>query len=698
MSRQNHTANPDIRRILFGLVFLWLWSPISCFAQGQQPTVLINFEQFSAPVPTNSQYGVLAPPLTVGAATFTLNNGCGGGVLRNQGFWSVDQSNVFGACFGIPESPQHPDNNCSGGLEIDFRQKVSNFSAYLLSTSESVISVGPATYMICDDQGGNLQVTLPVGGGQTISLPENGIRRVSIFPTTLGGEFAFWAVDNVRYTPIDPVWLDPVEGFLGGDQVTTDTEELASGGIMVSNIAADGVTQAVVRIPANYPGETLNVTLQDENGNPCGGDDGVADDGGVFALGDSSQSADCNVDVTAVATTSAGPMAFVVYLSSENYARNPQQYPQDQTTESRAISLKIQSDDDPNYKLTTNASVIRPPVVLVHGLWGMKEDWSRDGFEMAIAAEISGIFVQAVDYYSPLLQVTATYPTYANLGLNTPIPSSALGFSYNAGIVNTQIRKSISDFKESYDAASVTADIVAHSMGGDIVRTMALNSWFTTNDTYGHGPVNKLMTIGTPHLGSPLATQLLEDSNACVRNQLSDAQKWSFITVTTNTGMINGGVGDLQGDGFGGGLSDALKQLHNAGPLPFPMARLSATTDINNLSSLDCTPSSDWPCDSWWLRQIACPTSPLATNLTSTLWNTVFGQNNDAVVPIISQLNGGSVGPNVPTQPGLIHSVGMETLDFSPPTELFSGSAFVSQVITLLNEQPDGCDFKSGGC
>jgi hypothetical protein len=309
--------------------------------------------------------------------------------------------------------------------------------------------------------------------------------------------------------------------------------------------------------------------------------------------------------------------------------------------------------------------------------------------------------MRPVDYYYPLLQATTTYPSYPSWFLNSnAIPTSALGLSYNAGLVYNpgnvavQIRRFISDFRESNNAAAVTADVVAHSMGGIIVRTMALDPFFETDDTYGNGPVDKLITIGTPHLGSPLATDLLQDANLCVRYAMSKFKNSSFVTVTTNAGTFNGAVGDLQGDGFPNGyLSPALTQLADAGPTPFRMALISATTSSSNLSNLNCT-----VCVAYVLK-FACDNSlwqdPLAVALTPTGWDTLFGQSNDGVVPISSQLDGGvGGGPNTPTLPGVIHSPGLKDLDFLPPSELNPASGAPAQVLNLLNEPHDGQDFQ----
>jgi len=548
-------------------------------------------------------------------------------------------------------------------------------------TAESTTTTGISTYTVEDDQGGLQQITLVANfenGAGTITLPDNNIRQVVI-----SGDADEWdfSVDNVQFSPSGPVLLDPVDsGYLTGAQITTSTDLLSRGGVTVQGVAADGVTQAVVRIPANNDGESLSVSVQDETGNQGT----VANNGGLFALGGNPQSAASTLNVNAVNTPN-GPMAFVIYLSPVNFARNSGDY----YSSTRAISLQIQSNDNPNYSLTANASVIRPPVILVHGLWGSAGDWGRQGFSLSA---IDGIDVDTVDYYYPVLQgdqIQATNPPYDQGYLNG-IPTSALGFSYNAPLVDGGIRQGIADFRHINNAAAVTADVVAHSMGGDIVRTIALGSGFQSNDTYGRGPIDKLITIGTPHLGSPLATDLLQDANKCVRQRLAKKVNPSFITVTTSAGPpINGGVGDLEGDGFGGGLSPALGQLSDAGTLPFAMARVSAITrGGNNLSGLNCT-----FCWSYVLHEYC--SGPLATSLTSNLWDSVFGQYNDAVVPLLSQLNGGTAGPNTPTLMGVIHSPGLEALNFLPPTELDQGSGVPAQVIYLLNEPPNGSDFQA---
>ena len=112
-----------------------------------------------------------------------------------------------------------------------------------------------------------------------------------------------------------------------------------------------------------------------------------------------------------------------------------------------------------------------------------------------------------------------------------------------------QINNFIAGYRTSANVASVKADIVAHSMGGDVSRTMFLQSNFLTNSTFptfGAGPINKLITIATPHLGTPVAADLLASNNACVRNVLaSDSGLRAGVhhVLRANGGWRGGGPG-----------------------------------------------------------------------------------------------------------------------------------------------------------
>jgi hypothetical protein len=156
----------------------------------------------------------------------------------------------------------------------------------------------------------------------------------------------------------------------------------------------------------------------------------------------------------------------------------------------------------------------------------------------------------------------------------------------------------------------------------------------------------------------------------------------SFQTVTINGNPVNGAVADL-----------AAAPTNLPPTEPFPMAYLAGNTNTSSLQNLDSTPSiSGYLRNQCWTNAVGTP-SPLAYDLTPTLWNSVFaGQANDGVVTVNSQLNT-TTSTATNTFQGVIHSPGIETLNFAAPSEVDPQSGIPDAVVNLLNEPIDGPDF-----
>jgi len=465
------------------------------------------------------------------------------------------------------------------------------------------------------------------------------------------------------------ILLDPVPSLLSGPAVTTDVNVLATKGRAVQGTGTDGVTELVLRLPATSVGQQFTITVFNDQGQQS---QSYTEDGGLGAIGSSNFTAS-QLTVTAV-TTTAGPRAFAIYGSPIDF---PRPEGQDENSTERFISIHVTANGQTSENSVT---LLRPPLVLIHGLWGSPQSWSNftpligDPRFVISKADYSNVIGSQIKTYTP------AYPFWA-VGSLANAPASSLGFSYNAPSVLSQISGFISSFKTGSNPANVAvagvqADIVAHSMGGDITRTLPTVKNFYSSNTFALGTVHKVITIATPHWGSPLATMLLANNNECVRGILATDGSPSFTSVTfVNGTRTTGGVADLEGDGFGGSLSAALLRLQNPILHPLPTALIQGIESQSQLDGLDTSSTAAF-------IRLFCLGDSLAADLTSTGWPTIFNQDSDSIVPALSQVAGLSGGVVVE---GVIHSASAEALGFGPPAELDADGGVPNTVIDLLN-------------
>jgi len=465
--------------------------------------------------------------------------------------------------------------------------------------------------------------------------------------------------------------LDPVPTLLSGSMVTTNVNALATAGRPVQGIAADGATELVLRVPANSVGEQLTFTVINDQGQQS---TSAAEDGALGAIGSSVFSLS-QLTVSAV-KTSKGPMAFAIYGVPVDF---PRPEGQDANSTERFISLNVL---EVNTGLSSNTSVtiLRPPLVLIHGLWGSPASWN--GFTPLITDP--RFVVDRANYSAPIgSQIQSYQPSYPSwaVGSIKSAQANSLGFAYNAPTVLKQLTGFINQFKKGTNPASipvadVQADIVAHSMGGDITRTLPTTQNFYGNTTFALGSVHKVITIGTPHWGSPLAIHLVDNNNECVRGVLATSGSPAFTSVTfTNGTTTTGAVADLQGDGFDGSLSPALQNLQTPISHPLPTALIKGLESQSQLDGLDSSPVAE-------AIRIFCFGDYLAGHLTSTGWPEIFNQDSDSIVPALSEVAGLT---DFTLVNGVIHSSSAELLGFGPPAELDAAGGIPDTVTNLLN-------------
>ncbi len=483
--------------------------------------------------------------------------------------------------------------------------------------------------------------------------------------------------DNNPENPSPPLHLpviqtqlvDPVFSLLRGPRVTDDPELLGNleKGRIVVGAAADGVSTLVVRVAGAPPGQELSLT--------------ITEDGSVAQVGST------NFGKAIELQADSQGKAFYQFRAPVNFARpgGP-----DDDRGARLVDVEFQSSDNPGVVGNTEITIVRPPVVFVHGQWDNGGTWAAFLGELRDKWLDLPSFYNLVDYSRLIPGITSTSPAYSQAIIDR-LGGSSMGSSYNTPIVLEQIKSHIWNFKELNNVAAIQADIVAHSFGGLIVRGMKSLRDYAPDSTFRKGSIHKLITLGTPHLGTPLATQLLSDDNSCVRNILARRSKASLESATIassrNTEMIEtkytGSVGDMKGDGSGGELSDALARIQRVGGPLVPSAMIVGVMNSSNLGNLDCR-----VCAATVIR--LCIFSPLARMLTADNWPTLLTPESDAIVPRRSAQNGGrGIALN-----GVIHSQGVTSLGFSGLDFFDPASHAPERVKQLLNEPTTGPNFE----
>ena len=549
-------------------------------------------------------------------------------------------------------------------------------------------------------------------------------------PGSSSGNTFYFMVNNSGTSC--PVMLDPVPALINSTQtnlISQDATTLAQFGRKVASIAADGVTRVVLRIPAVTASDQIYVSVVNVVGGQDVPSNSVSDDGGLDVISGQNfvSAVSSPLTVTQPVGGSSPYMAFALYQAPVDFVRAGQPVPCtdpsycDSAQSTRTVYIQVQNGQI-NYLFPI--SIVRPPIVLVHGLTANASAW--DTFTPFILSPLFGIYRS--NYGKQIANVSAIVPNYTSPQTNEPlldsraVIGSELGFRFNAPVVLEDIQRSIKDYKLSgptafpTTVASVQADIVAHSMGGLITRMAARSEpTFFSAYNYWQGPVHKMITLGTPHLGSPNGIQSLNgrSDNMCLMTLLALVGTFELQSAVVSGDVVNGGPLDLQGDGKGVVLSDALRSLQTPALQPMviaPIAGTVSTQQYNNLNGSTLKRISDSVC-----LNLTLPYSPnsIPQNYSSTGWPILMagytdsewqsglpGVPSDGVVPLTSALNNGSsytaanAGSPDPqsginTFDGVVHSPGVSIEGFGDPYLQLNGAGspvlVTDRVLQLLN-------------
>ena len=271
--------------------------------------------------------------------------------------------------------------------------------------------------------------------------------------------------------------FDPNPELLSGGSVTTDVDVLGGDdGRPVAGLAADGATQTLLRIAVPGPG-LASFSLEDEGG--LGVDVGV-----LRSPGGTEDTTSLILPVVQLADLRW--MAFAVHRAPASFVRQAA----DKDLRTRPITVRVEYlADQGGASLSRDIDLHRPPVTLLHGLWSNSETW--DG---PLLDDPLGRFAVSVGDYRQ---------------------TNASRFQVNRGVPYVETRKALAMMRRRDGGIAVTrVDAVGHSMGGILFRKYVGGAGFPylRDDNFNSGDVHKLVTIDSPHLGSPLGNILRDAS------------------------------------------------------------------------------------------------------------------------------------------------------------------------------------------
>ena len=306
--------------------------------------------------------------------------------------------------------------------------------------------------------------------------------------------------------------------------IETDPEKLAEKcDKALAGIAADGVTPILIRFAAHGPGTVSFTTTGDLGFNDglgrlsapadydpawyqTGGDVGTLDVDTVPVIGDGDGQ-------------SPAYAAFVVLTAPPDYSRV---ILADEANNDRKLTIEAvftPSGDGDVVSRELEISVVRAPVMLLHGLWGSAASW---GWWMQDDARFT---VHEGDYKD-----TNMMPWIVNT------PSG----------VRADVRSAIQKLRGK-NIAVTQADVFTSSMGGLLMRKYIADRSFTQDDNFGQGDIHKFITVDTPHQGSPWANELVEADGQTMTTFGQIVQTAAMFTEAV--GCVNcGAVGDLRTD------------------------------------------------------------------------------------------------------------------------------------------------------
>jgi pimeloyl-ACP methyl ester carboxylesterase len=317
-------------------------------------------------------------------------------------------------------------------------------------------------------------------------------------------------------------------------------------------LSADGVTKLLIVVETD---KILNFKLSSE------------EDGYLSTLRDqSTKNIEINTGVEPLETADGSKIVVAILTAPDSYGTHAL------TKDGRNIKIIISDKSGAENIKEVNLKIHTPPVVMINGFFSKPSIWKEGGF-VQFLENSNFTNIELVNYNS----AGTFHPIYYNqLGESNEIFKS--------------IRRALTKYSNSFIAAT-QVDVVGHSMGGVVARSFIQSSSNVSSKNFNKGYVHKLITIGSPHGGSPLAKILLDNKDRVVRTGIFIIFPYSltvdgvFKHISRKTGIIY----DLNGGALRDLIpsSDALKALKETRVKSHMIVGSYLPSNQKNYSTLD---------------------------------------------------------------------------------------------------------------
>jgi hypothetical protein len=266
-----------------------------------------------------------------------------------------------------------------------------------------------------------------------------------------------------------------------GASLVTDPNILVEARVRRTGTITDGVSTLLIRMHIDEP---VLLSLKGPNGLPATSEHGV-----LTALDGSSPGTSL---VVSPKPTARGNVVLAQY-------RPPATFPTVSGGIGQGVGIAIESTTMVSQVTrSTPLKLMLPPIVLVHGVWSDSEAWRYfRSYALGLDYDICDLCL-------------------VNYGATLP----AAGFDPHARTFDGQfaVRRLIETTdialwdRRRKGMAAAQVDLIGHSEGGLIARSRVASQFspYETLASYNRGSFHKIITVGTPHLGSPLADWLVE--------------------------------------------------------------------------------------------------------------------------------------------------------------------------------------------